>query len=83
MLAAGRPARPTPSIDVVEASRVATAARNPFALDQAPTPFARPKVSTPAAGAFGGLFGGIEKAGPKARKKPEPKAPKAGARSSL
>jgi hypothetical protein len=79
MLAAGRAPRPTPSIDVVAASRAATdAARppSPFDLGRSPTPFARPKVSVPY-----GLFGGIEKAGPKPRKKAEPKPPKAGAKS--
>lgn len=77
MLAAGRPVRPAPAIDVVEASRVAAAGKpNPFTLNRAPTPFVRPKVSTPV-----GLFGGIEHAGPKPRKKAEPKPPKAGAKS--
>jgi hypothetical protein len=50
-------------------------APNPFTLTQGPTAFARPKVSTPF-----GLFGGIEKAGPKPKKKQEPKPPKKGAK---
>lgn len=77
MLAAGKAPRPTPSIDVVAASRAAAVARpSPFALTQGPTAFMRPAVSTPV-----GLFGGIERAGKKARKKSEPKAPSAGAKS--